>query len=194
MNPEARYELDKGEWRSDPPHISYAADRSGLVRLLSTELTAAPWTSGEGDTGPTIEVDAETLCPPASAEEVDRLVKMATPAPYGRGEETVLDAQVRDARQIEAGSGAAVRKLLGGDERRTPRSSRPANGTRRRKARDGTAQVAHLRTKGALRLARGHREELCDGRERKIAQCVGVRLPNTVRQIEIEEGSTDPGS
>ena len=103
MNPEARYELDKGEWRSDPPHISYAADRSGLVRLLSTELTAAPWTNGEGDTGPTIEVDGETLCPPASAEEVDRLVKMATPAPYGRGEETVLDAQVRDARQIEAG-------------------------------------------------------------------------------------------
>ena len=26
MNPEARFELDKGEWRSDPPHISYAAD------------------------------------------------------------------------------------------------------------------------------------------------------------------------
>ena len=28
----------------------------------------------------------------------------------------------------------------------------------------------------------------------KIAQCVGVRLPNTVRQVEIEEGNTDPGS
>ena len=28
----------------------------------------------------------------------------------------------------------------------------------------------------------------------KIAQCVGVRLPNTIRRIEIEEGSTDPGS
>ena len=28
----------------------------------------------------------------------------------------------------------------------------------------------------------------------KIAQCVGVRLPNTVRQIEFEEGNTDPGS
>ena len=27
----------------------------------------------------------------------------------------------------------------------------------------------------------------------KIAQCVGVRLPNTVRQIDIEEGNTDPG-
>ena len=28
----------------------------------------------------------------------------------------------------------------------------------------------------------------------KIAQCVGVRWPNTVRQIEFEEGNTDPGS
>ena len=28
----------------------------------------------------------------------------------------------------------------------------------------------------------------------KIAQCVGVRLPNTVRKIEIEEGNTNPGS
>ena len=28
----------------------------------------------------------------------------------------------------------------------------------------------------------------------KIAQCVGVRLPNTVRRIEIEEENTDPGS
>ena len=28
----------------------------------------------------------------------------------------------------------------------------------------------------------------------KIAQCVGVRLPNTVRQLDIEEGNTDPGS
>ena len=27
----------------------------------------------------------------------------------------------------------------------------------------------------------------------KIAQCVGVRLPNTVRQVDIEEGNTDPG-
>ena len=27
----------------------------------------------------------------------------------------------------------------------------------------------------------------------KIAQCVGVRLPNTVRQLEIEEEHTDPG-
>ena len=27
----------------------------------------------------------------------------------------------------------------------------------------------------------------------KIAQCVGVRLPNTVRQIELEEENTDPG-
>ena len=27
----------------------------------------------------------------------------------------------------------------------------------------------------------------------KIAQCVGVRLPNTVRQLEIEEEDTDPG-
>ena len=27
----------------------------------------------------------------------------------------------------------------------------------------------------------------------KIAQCVGVRLPNTVRQIDIEEAHTDPG-
>jgi len=27
----------------------------------------------------------------------------------------------------------------------------------------------------------------------KIAQCVGVRLPNTVRQLEIEEENTDPG-
>ena len=26
----------------------------------------------------------------------------------------------------------------------------------------------------------------------KIAQCVGARLPNTVRQIEIEEENTDP--
>ena len=28
----------------------------------------------------------------------------------------------------------------------------------------------------------------------KIAQCVGVRLPNTVRQIEIDEGNANPGS
>ena len=27
----------------------------------------------------------------------------------------------------------------------------------------------------------------------KIAQCVGVRLPNTVRQLDIEEAHTDPG-
>ena len=28
----------------------------------------------------------------------------------------------------------------------------------------------------------------------RIAQCAGDRLPNTVRQIEIEEKHTDPGS
>ena len=101
MNPTARYDLRPGEWRPDPPHVSYGCDRSKVVALLIEELRAAPWTHGESDEGPAIEVKGRTLGRPPSADDLKWLTGLATPAPYGRGEETLLDPEVRDALQIE---------------------------------------------------------------------------------------------
>ena len=52
MIPHERYELCPGEWREDPPRVSYGADRSGLVKLIGAEMSASPWTEGESATGP----------------------------------------------------------------------------------------------------------------------------------------------
>ena len=102
MDPTARYELRPGEWREDPPHVGYGCDRNGLVHLLRAEMRAAPWTRGESDEGPVVEVKGRTLGCPPDAENLERLVGLAQPAPYGRGEETLVDARVRDALQIDA--------------------------------------------------------------------------------------------
>ena len=102
MNPTARYELRPGEWREDPPHVSYGCDRSGLVALLSDEQNAMPWTQGESNAVPVIEVRGRTLGCPPNADDLEWLMGLATPAPYGQGERTVLDPAVRDARQVEA--------------------------------------------------------------------------------------------
>ena len=102
MNPTVRYDLRPGEWRQDPPHVAYGCDRSGLVELLEAELSAAPWASGESDEGPVVEVAGRTLACPPSREDVEWLVGLAEPAPYGRGEETLLDPAVRDALQVSA--------------------------------------------------------------------------------------------
>ena len=102
MNPTARYELRRGEWREDPPHVSYGSDRNGLVALLCAEMRAAPWTHGESDDGPVLEVKNRAIRFPPDAEDLKRLVGLARPAPYGRGEETLVDPDVRDALQIDA--------------------------------------------------------------------------------------------
>ena len=102
MNPTIRYELRPGEWRPDPPHVSYGCDRSGIVALLTDELTAAPWTDGETDDGPAVIVHGRALSSPPTAEDVAWLEEHATQAPYGRGEATIVDPAVRDAMQIEA--------------------------------------------------------------------------------------------
>ena len=118
MDPHERYELRRGEWREDPPRVSYGADRSGLVELLSAEMTASPWTEGESNTGPSIEVRGRTLACPPTDEDLDWLRSHATAAPYGRGEQTLLDPEVRDALQIGAEhvnlEGTASKRL--GDE------------------------------------------------------------------------------
>ena len=115
MNPTVRYELRPGEWRPDPPHVSYGCDRSGLVELLQNELSAAPWASGESDEGPVVEVAGRRLACPPTAEDIEWLVGLAKPAPYGRGEETLIDPAVRDALQISADnvslSGPAWKRL-----------------------------------------------------------------------------------
>ena len=102
MDPKERYDLKAGEWREDPPHIAYHADRSGLVRALTAERNARAWTEGEADRGPTISVHGRTLACPPSDDDVSWVRSHATPAPYGRGEDTVYDTDVRDARQIGA--------------------------------------------------------------------------------------------
>ena len=102
MDPTARYELRRGEWREDPPHVSYGSDRNGLVALLCAEMRAAPWTHGESDDGPVLEVKNRAIRFPPDAEDLKRLVGLARPAPYGRGEETLVDPDVRDALQIDA--------------------------------------------------------------------------------------------
>ena len=56
MDPQERYELHRGEWREDPPQVSYGADRSGLVELLRAQMSASPWTQGESLAGPSIAV------------------------------------------------------------------------------------------------------------------------------------------
>ena len=102
MDPTVRYELRPGEWRADPPHVSYGCDRTGLVATLGAEQSARAWTRGESEAGPVVEVDGRALgCPPTS-EDVEWLESIAEPAPYGRGEETVLDPAVREALQIGA--------------------------------------------------------------------------------------------
>ena len=102
MNPTARYDLRPGEWRPDPPHVAYGCDRNGIAVLLEAEQRASPWTSGESEAGPAIEVEGRVLGAPPSADDIEHLVARATPAPYGRGEETVLDPKVRQALQVEA--------------------------------------------------------------------------------------------
>ena len=100
MDPTVRYDLRPGEWRPAPPHVSYGCDRSGLAALLEAEFGAAPWASGESAGGPVVEVAGRTLGSPPTADDIEWLLGCAAPAPYGRGEETVLDPAVRDAFQI----------------------------------------------------------------------------------------------
>ena len=102
MDPKLRYELRPGEWRPDPPRVSYASDLSGLVALLGEELHASAWALGANDTGPTLEVRGRSLGCPVSARDLEWLESVATPAPYGRGEDTLIDPAVRDALQIGA--------------------------------------------------------------------------------------------
>ena len=102
MDPTVRYELRPGEWREDPPHVSYGCDRSGLVAMLGDELGAAPWTRGESEAGPMLEVGGRTLGCPPGGDDLQWLMRLATAAPHGQGERTVLDRAVRDARQVEA--------------------------------------------------------------------------------------------
>ena len=102
MNPTTRYALLPGEWRPDPPHVSYGSDRSGLVALLGDELRASPWALGADDAGPTLKVRGRTLRCPVTEHDLEWLEGVAAPAPYGRGEETLLDPAVRNAFQIGA--------------------------------------------------------------------------------------------
>ena len=91
MNPHVRYHLRPGEWRPDAPRVSYGCDRSGIIALLGEELSASAWTHGVSDAGPTIEVRGRKLEVPPNAEDIAYLESIATPAPYGRGEDTLLD-------------------------------------------------------------------------------------------------------
>ena len=100
MNPTVRYDLRPGEWCPDPQHVSYGCDRSGLVELLGAEFDAAPWASGESDDGPVVRVEGRSLACPPTGEDIEWLLSLAEPAPYGRGEETLFDPVVRDALQI----------------------------------------------------------------------------------------------
>ena len=102
VNPTTRYDLHSGEWRGDPPRVSYSADRDGLVRMLKQEQRASAWTEGASNHGPTITVKGRTLSCPPTSEDIEWLEHLASPAPFGRGEETLLDPKVRDTRQIEA--------------------------------------------------------------------------------------------
>ena len=54
------------------------------------------------DEGPVLEVMGRTLGCPPDAEDLERLVGLARPAPCGRGEETLADPDVRDALQIDS--------------------------------------------------------------------------------------------
>ena len=101
MDPREHYDLRPGEWRPDAPRVGYTADLTGLVGLIARERHAHPWTSGTSDQGPVVEVDGRRLSSPPNCEDVTYLESLATPAPYGRGEQTLLDPQVRDALQIE---------------------------------------------------------------------------------------------
>ena len=124
MNPDVRYDLHPGEWRPDPPRVSYGCDRSGIVAMLEDEQSARPWTQGEREAGPEIEVQGRTLACPPNAEDIAHLQAIATPAPYGRGEDTLLDPEVRDALQV-----GAEHVTLGNVVRRLP--ARPRAGRRR---------------------------------------------------------------
>ena len=100
MNPTIRYELRPGEWRPDRPRVGYGCDRSRLVALLAAEHHASPWTTGESDAGPAITVQGRVLACPPSVADLTWLESLAEPAPYGRGEETLVDPAVRDALQV----------------------------------------------------------------------------------------------
>ena len=102
MEPTERYELNEGEWHEQPPHISYACDRSGLIRALNSAMRASAWTHGETKDGPEIIVDGHKLDGKPQAKDINKLSILAQTAPYGRGEDTVYDRNVRDARQIDA--------------------------------------------------------------------------------------------
>ena len=70
--------------------------------MLNDEQRARPWTQGESDAGPAIKVQGRALGCPPNARDLAWLEALATPAPYGQGERTLLDPAVRDALQIGA--------------------------------------------------------------------------------------------
>ena len=61
MTPTVRYELRPGEWRPDPPRVSYGCDRAGLLALLNDEQSGRPWAQGESNAGPVIKVQGRAL-------------------------------------------------------------------------------------------------------------------------------------
>ncbi|MDO5696950.1 MAG: 2OG-Fe(II) oxygenase [Dermatophilus congolensis] len=77
-----------------------------LLDDIASLVSSGPVATGSGALpemidGPRVDVDGVgELRPPLSPARVRRLVAVAEPAPYGKGEETLLDASVRDTWQV----------------------------------------------------------------------------------------------
>ena len=114
MNPTIRYDLKPGEWRSDPPRIAYGSDRAGLAAAFAKDIAdlPRPWTSGVLSEPPEVTLNGEALRYPVS-EHAERLLAAADPAPFGRGDRTLIDPKVRSALQIPVGESLKVARLTG---------------------------------------------------------------------------------
>lgn len=85
-------------------------NRTELARALSLEVTSRFHAAGTPQIAPPrLEVEGVgELSYPISPEQAEALLQLATPAPYGRGEQTIVDPEVRKTSQI-APSQIAVR-------------------------------------------------------------------------------------
>ena len=87
------------------PGVDYATNCEALERLLASIDRPGDFCAGGRSFAPmpVLAVDGVgTLSFPVPDAQVQALIELAERAPYGKGAETLVDARVRDCRQIDA--------------------------------------------------------------------------------------------
>jgi len=91
----------------NPIHIEYNQELKPLEKLISGVVRHGDYfvTGTREIPMPKMEVEGVgVLSFPVPASQIAALIQQATRAPYGRGEETILDTSVRKVWQLPAGN------------------------------------------------------------------------------------------